>query len=264
MFPVRLHRTAAAVAGLVALPLLGGPTTPPAAAMAVPGPIHAGNTFGWYPVANRYEFVGPLGSAWRTRGNVRTQNGMLTLLSGSRGDVTATLNGNGHDRGRWEIRWRGRQYGDRHTAYRLQTSLVPVAANQQHCGAQDITFEDQLAGQNRASMSINTLPNHSYTASTRPRGQSFIGDHWHTFAVEVTPRRISWFVDAKVVSTETRPAALSGVPLTVQFRLAAAPGKRMDPARMQMDWLRYWTLAKPDARSTKAPAPHRMVNPTAC
>jgi hypothetical protein len=260
MLSVPLHRVAVAAVGLIAVPLLGAP----ASAMPVPGPIHAGNTYGWYPVANRYEFVGPLGPDWKTHGDVGTQNGMLTLLSGRHGNVSATLRGSGHDRGRWEIRWRGEQYGGGHTAYRLQTALVPVAAADRHCGAQDVTFEDQRAGHNRARFSIHALPDVSHQTTVRPRGQSFTRDHWHTFAVEVTPKRISWFVDARVVATETRPAALSGVPLTVRFRLAATKGATMNRARMQMDWLRYWTLRKPDSRSTAAPHPHTVVNRSAC
>jgi hypothetical protein len=260
MFSARLARTALATAALVALPLLATPAT----AAPIPGPIHAGNTFGWYPVATRYEFVGPLGSQWQTHGDVRTQNGMLTLLSGTSGDVTATLRGAGHSRGRWEIRWRGRQYGTKHTAYRLQTALVPVTPSARHCGAQDLTFEDQVAGRNKADLAIHALPDLSFTTTVRPRGQSFTRDHWHTFAVEVTGKRISWFVDAHVVATETRPAALSDVPLTVRFRLQSTKGERMDPARMQMDWLRYWTLNKPNDKSTKAPRPHKTTYAEAC
>ena len=32
-------------------------------------------------------------------------------------------------------------------------------------------------------------------------------------------------------------------------------GKRMNQSRMQMDWLRYWSLRKPNTKSTQAPAP---------
>ena len=67
-------------------------------------------------------------------------------------------------------------------------------------------------------------------------------DQWHTYAVEVTPARISWFVDASVIRTERRPKALSGTKFQVRFTMQAIKGKRMNPARMQMDWLRYWTL----------------------
>lgn len=260
MLSERLTRTAAAAAGLLALPLLAAP----AQAMPIPGPIHAGNTFGWYPAAQRYEFISRLGSDWKTHGNVRTQNGMLTLVSGTHGNVSATLRGAGQARGRWEIRWRGEEHGHRHASYRIQSALVPAARSARHCGGQDIVFENTRAGRNSADLAIHTLPDNSFTKTVKPRGQSFDRDHWHTFAVEVTHKRISWFVDAHVVATETRSAALSGVPLTVQFRLVATEGKRMDPARMQMDWMRYWSLRKPDDKSTKAPSPHRSTYGDAC
>jgi len=260
MLSERLTRTAAAAAGLLALPLLAAP----AQAMPIPGPIHAGNTYGWYPAAQRYEFISRLGSDWKTHGNVRTQNGMLTLVSGTHGNVSATLRGAGHARGRWEIRWRGEEHSHRHASYRIQTALVPSARSSRHCGGQDIVFENSRASRNRAGLAIHTLPDHAFTTTVKPRGQSFDHDHWHTFAVEVTGKRISWFVDAHVVATETRPAALSGVPMTVQFRLVAAKGKRMDPARMQMDWMRYWSLSKPDDKSTKAPSPRQTTYADAC
>ena len=89
-------------------------------------------------------------------------------------------------------------------------------------------------------------------------------DRWHTYAVEVTPRRISWFVDAHVVHSERRDAALSGVPLTVRFTMQAVPDATMEPSRMQMDWLRYWSLDTPNTKSTKAPRTKRGTYDDAC
>lgn len=228
-----------------------------------PGPIHAGNTFGWYPAAQRYEFVGPLENAWHKRGTgvVRTKNGMLTI--GARhGSVSATLDAAGHDTGRWEIRWKAKQYGSGRSSYTARTELVPAGGRPQYCGARNIALESYTFGRRKARFYIHNLPNLSFRAAKG--GTPFGGDHWHTFAVEVTPHRISWFVDAHVVSTEVRPEAISGVPLTVRFSLRAVPGKAMNPARMQMDWLRYWTLAKPDSKSVSAPAPTMGTNPQAC
>jgi hypothetical protein len=58
------------------------------------------------------------------------------------------------------------------------------------------------------------------------------------------------------VSTERRKAALSGVPFAARFTMQAADGKKMNSARMQMDWLRYWTLKNHNAKSVKAPRLH--------
>src|SRR5690242_6214491 len=95
---------------------------------AIPGPIHAGNTFGWYPTAWRDEFVGPLKSVWHKhgRGNLRTKNGMLTLHTGRTGNLKATLGMSGHATGRWVIRWKTRESRTGHAHYSVRTELVPA------------------------------------------------------------------------------------------------------------------------------------------
>lgn len=229
----------------------------------VPGPIHAGNTFGWYPAAARYEFVGPLGSAWRKSGKgiVRNQNGMLTLETETSGDLSAKLAGAGHATGRWEIRWRARKYGSGFPNYTVRTELVPAGDRKQYCGARNVALESYTLRHPRVKFYINNLPNLAFRAA---RGGAYSNNNWHTFAVEVTPKRISWFVDAHVISTETRPEALSGVPFTVKFSMDAPTGQRMNRARMQLDWLRYWTLAKPNTKSVAAPAPVKGTYLKAC
>ena len=78
MHPLR-SALAAAPVGLLAFTL--SPAVSPAQADHVhgaPGPIHAGNTFGWYQFGVfRQEFVGPKPGFWKQKGRgvVRTQNG---------------------------------------------------------------------------------------------------------------------------------------------------------------------------------------------
>lgn len=221
----------------------------------IPGPVHAGNTFGWYPTAWRDEFVGPMKSVWRRSGtgSVRTKNGMLTLNAGRRGRVAATLAMPGHDRGRWEVRWKAKQWGSAYADYTVRTELVPAGSRKQYCGARNIALESYTLAHPRLKFFINNLPDLAFRAAKGPTYAGYSGDHWHTFAVEVTPTRISWFVDARVVRSERRPEALSGVPFTVRFSIDAGTDKRRNPARMQLDWLRYWTLAKPNDKSVAAP-----------
>jgi hypothetical protein len=250
-------RTLAGVAALfLCLGVLTPMTSSSAREAAIPGPIHAGNTFGWYPAAKRYEFVGGLESVWKKRGSgiVRTKNGMLTLNGRGR-TVSATLNAPGHATGRWEIRWKSTQYSTSRTPYTVRTELIPAGDRKQYCGARNIALESYTHGRRKVQFYIHNLPDVAFRAAKGPTYAGFGGDHWHTFAVEVTTSHISWFVDAHVTSTERRPAAISGVPLTVRFSLVAVPGQAMNSARMQMDWLRYWTLAKPNDKSIAAPAP---------
>ncbi len=222
---------------------------------AIPGPVHAGNTFGWYPAAWRDEFVGPLKSVWHRhgKGKVFTKNGMFTMLAGHHGHVSATLDMAGHATGRWEIRWKARERKRGHGHYTLRTELVPAGDREQYCGARDIALESYTMAHPRMKFYIHNLPNLAFRAAKRRTYAGYSHDHWHTFAVEVTRSRISWFVDAKVVRSETRPEALSGVPFTVKLSMDGVPGVRMTPATMQLDWMRYWTLAKPNHKSVAAP-----------
>jgi hypothetical protein len=255
-------KTRLALLLLVCAALLG-PVAPTWAHHASPpGPVHAGNTYGWYPVARRDEFVGPLQSVWRKRGHgvVKTRNGMLTLAA-RRGSVSATQDLPGHATGRWEIRWKSKQYGTGRTPYTVKTELIPAGDRPQYCGARNIALESYTHGRRKARFYVRNLPDLAFTAGKAGR---FGGDRWHTFAVEVTSKHISWFVDAHVIRTERRPEAYSGVPLTVRFSLRAVPGHAMNPTRMQMDWLRYWTLAKPNDKSIAAPAPTMRTYRRAC
>jgi hypothetical protein len=228
----------------------------PTAERQAPGPIHAGNTFGWYGhggLVYDETFVGPLNhKRWHVEGPgaVRTQHGMLTLNTATRGTVSAQMTIPGRAYGRWETRLRQRQYGHKNTPYRVLTELVPVTKEGEGCGEQNVALNRFKMGGDEVNFYIRTRPDNLFQASLkRGLGQ----DQWHTYAVEVTPKRISWFVDAHVVRTERRPDALSGRKFQVRFTMQAVKGKRMNKARMQMDWLRYWTLQAPNERSTKAP-----------
>jgi len=177
------------------------------------------------------------------------------MRAGKGRSTTVTLRGAGHRTGRWELRWHGYSRGNEANHYRMTSSLVPARKAERRCGP-DITFQDVTLPESRARFTLRPGTGTEYTASTASRGESFGGrEHWHTFAVEVTHKRISWFVDAHVVATETRTAAMVDVPLTVQLRLEPTTPGKGDDVRMQLDWLRYWTLRKPDSKSTKAPAP---------
>lgn len=265
LLPARARRVAVAgVTLLLALTL--APSAVAHHAGAEPGPIHAGNTYGWWKGGHitRWEFeTGRLADVWKVegRGVVRHQYGMLTLNTARRGSVSATLAGRGRAYGRWEIRLRSARFERSHTNYRVVTELVPAGDREQHCGARDIALENYQIGRRYSTFYINTLPDNSFVAR---KSMNLVDNRWHTFAVEVTRKRISWFVDAHVVRSERRGAALSGVPLTVRFTMRGVKGQRMNKSRMQMDWLRYWTLEAPNTRSVKAPGTELVTNRSAC
>lgn len=260
---LRTARRLGAVALAVALPVSLAPATQADHANP-PGPVNAQTTYDWGKPAWQDDFVGPRKKIWAVRagnGNVRNQHGMLTLNTGRSKTTSATLRMKGHETGRWEIRLRQRAYERGHTPYRVRTELIPAGNRDQNCGARNIALESFKLGGNRAHLYIRNLPNLSFNAHT---GLNLGRDVWHTFAVEVRAKRISWFVDGHVLRTERRSAALSGVPLTVRFSMAAQKGQRMNQGRMQMDWLRYFTLRKPNSKSVDAPQTRKAVYRRAC
>ena len=108
---------------------------------------------------------------------------------------------------------------------------------------------------------VRTLPDRQFTFSRKVDVRSRA---WHTYAVEVTKKRVSWFVDTKVIRTERRSAALSGVRYKPRFRIVGHPNARMNSSRMQMDWVRYYDLDRPNAKSVKAPRMNKGRYADAC
>jgi hypothetical protein len=224
-------------------------------------PTNAGKIFRWGLAAWKDEFKQHLSRTWQVNHPklVRNQVGMLTLDATARsGSVTATVAGHAHRYGRWEARVRSQQWSGGHTPYHVVWELVPVGAY--HCGARSIVLSDYVPHTKRATMFVRNGAD-QFTAGL----QRNLGDYqFHTYAVEVTKSHISWFVDTHVIMTERRPAALSGAKYKIRFRLAGKPGARMNPSRMQMDWVRYYTLKRPNAQSIAAPRMTRGTYPDAC
>ena len=231
--------------------------------VALPGPINAQTTFGWGKPLWQDDFVGPRKGLWRVKGPgaVKNQVGMLTLNTATRRSVSATLTGHAYRTGRWEIRLRSRRYATAFEDYRVVTELIPAGERKQHCGARNVSLETYRLGRNKARFYLRNRPDIQFTAKRR---LGLGADRWHTFAVEVTNKRISWIVDTHVVASERRAAARSEALFTVRFKMKAVPGARMNPSRMQMDWLRYYTLQKPNSRPMVGPRAKRGTYGKAC
>lgn len=232
--------------------------------------VHAGASYGWYPVKHRYEFKGgrQAPKEWRRTGpgKLYQQNGMLTLVGrkGRAGSVRTTWKGVGYTKGRWEVRMRTARESSGKADYRVLVSLVPTRKKERHCGAQNIDFLDYSPKHaHTAKLNVRTLPSYRFLAKEKLR-RKVGGDEWHEFAVEVDKTHISWFIDAHVVRTERRPAALSGASYTMQAALVAQPGKAMNKTRLQLDWARYWTMKKKSSKSLKAPRTTQMRNQHVC
>ncbi|MFZ2502148.1 MAG: hypothetical protein WAW88_05720 [Nocardioides sp.] len=263
---MRHHRARSVLTfSTIVLALLGGGLSPASADhVSNPGPVNAQTTFGWGKPLWQDDFVGPMKSIWKVEGPglVRTQVGMLTLNTATRGTVSARLTEHAARTGRWEIRLRQRRYSSQHANFRVLTELVPAGKREQNCGARNISLNNFALGSHRVRFYARNLPD--LTFRTVKRRMNLSNDKWNTFAVEVRKHRVLWFVNSHVIVRERRAAAISGVPLTVKFTMEAVPGERMNVSRMQMDWLRYYTLQRPNSRSVAAPPATQAVNHDAC
>ena len=255
---MRLHRlarhTTSLLTGVLATAALaavgtatGGTTTPrPVDATTV---MNAAKIHHWGLSQWHYGFTETrLGSDWKVAsspgtdgtglfrpGQVNLQHGMLTI-NGTAGAVSGSAELLGHARvaGRWETRLRSNQYSTAGHGYRVVAALVPSAGRPGHCGAQDVNFAKFTIGSSRANVDIHNLPD--------------VLDHY----------------GKSLETTDRRPDALSGVPLSVSFRLEATDGSGMNPGRMQMDWIRYYTMARGVTTGLPAPQPYRSRYADAC
>ncbi len=255
-----LHAAGAALAGLASTVVLtAGPST---AAMTVSGaepgtdsevptsPTNAAKVFQWGLAAWKDEFIDPLSTEWAVSDPslVRNQNGMLTLEgTATSGTVSATVATHARRYGRWEARVRSDVRDSGGTPYRVVWELVPGRGDR--CG-DGITLASYSVGDPVAAMDIRTRPGARFTDDASLDLEQYA---WHTYAIEVTRDHISWFIDTEVVMTERRPEALSGRWFRMRFRLVPEDGARMDFTRMQMDWARYYTMARPGALPIEAP-----------
>jgi hypothetical protein len=266
-----LGRALTAAALVVAVPLLGGGSPSPVAANTSagpqPGPVNAANTYLWGNAAESWDWEeGESTDPWQIysdgTGRASIFVAMLALDSGdtnwdNSGTVKATLGNAGHTYGRWEARVRGPIWPTGHSSYTMSFGLVPARDRDRKCGAPSVNLGTWTGYQSATTIGV-TRGGTSWQAT---RQLSHTRDNWHTLAVEITPTRISWFLDAKVTATLRTRAAVPGVPLVPQLAMQAPSGAEMNHTRLTADWVRYYSLARPDARSVDAQAPKQSKAP---
>jgi hypothetical protein len=261
-----LPRRAARALALALAALLVLPLSASRADHHIPntGKTFAAYEYGWYPIHYVEHFVDGLPRNYVKHGPgvVKTQYGLLTVVSEGDQTTGVTLRREAHDRGRWEIRLRGKRFESGDTDFTVAAMLVPSGNQSYDCGARNIGFANFRPTGSRVGFHIRNLPNLSFEAELGDLNLS--NNYWHTYGVEVTPRRISWFVDGKVRATERRSEALSGIPLALRLELQAVPGETMNDSRLQVDTVRYFTLKSPNDKSIRAPRPEQTTYEGAC
>lgn len=174
-------------------------------------------------------------------GRVAMRNGAMQLSSApdggtSRGSLRATLQGNTQQYGRWETRVMPMTTARGTVDYRIRAELVPADAAQ-GCSGPAITLFDVAPSQSQVTIGA-TSANGSQWTRTVP-GVT-INNAFHAFAVEVTAKKITWFIDGKAVGRVTDRAAISGQPLTVRLTMQASGAETMRTTRTLVDWVRAY------------------------
>jgi hypothetical protein len=226
------------------------------AAMVQPGPVNAANTFKWGPMAERWEWeAGESTDPWQIysdgTGRSSIYMAMLALESGpqggqmvSTGTVKATLQNAGHTYGRWEARVRGPIFQSGNADYTMGLDLVPTCATAATpCTGPSVNLGTWTGYQSPTTIGVCK----GTTAWSTTRSLARNRDNWHTLGVEITPKRIVWFIDAKVAAVLNNSSAVPGVPLVPQLVLRGKPGDvRMNRTKLTADWVRYYTLKQKD------------------
>jgi hypothetical protein len=192
---------------------------------------------------------------------VGQQIGMLTLKAGPNTDLLWTT-ATDHKRryGRWEARVRTKVFERGNAQYRVFFELIP--AGPYRCGAKNLVLATYKPKSPIVSGYKRTLDNNQFSFQVDPEATTA---EFHTFAIEVTPDHVTWFVDKKPRMTERRDAALPAYRYKVRFRMVQEnPSVVHNESWLQMDWVRYYTLERPNAKSIAAPESNRGTYSGAC
>ena len=188
------------------------------------------------------------GRAVKWGGGVQLESaGNRRPWAGDHGTTTLTLQDESASRGRWEVRHRTDVEEGSATPYRDLIQLVPADGG---C-ARSIT----IAEINPNGDTITIAANAGGSAWTRtfdgyPQGR----EHPRNYAVEVTAKKITWFVNGKVVGTLANSAAIPTEAMTVRLGLVGGDAdQEMNHTTMIFDWVRGWDLKKGE-KPPKGPA----------
>jgi hypothetical protein len=156
------------------------------------------------------------------------------------GGSTLTLVDQPAARGRWEIIERSYQYEHGARDYTFLLELIPADPDDYDCGAHNLTIARVSPGDDRVRVGVNA----GSTAWDRTLQGYRQNGTSHTYAVEVTGHRITWFIDGRSVASVAASAAIPRVPMTVRMRLVGDGTTEMNKSVVKVDWVRSYDLKR--------------------
>ena len=179
-------------------------------------------------------------------GRVAHRNGGVMLDSqrdrsgrGDFGTTSLTLHGNAMAYGRWEAKMRFKRGETGARDYHARIELIPNSPKDYACGAHNITVADVLVG--GSSIHIGATNGTKQWRATRQ--MTVPEDRAVTFAVEVTPRHVTWFYKGSPIGTVKSRAASSDIPMTMRLSLVGDQNYEMNKTTFMSDWQRGFDLS---------------------
>ena len=201
---------------------------------------------GAYVGANRrggrwIEHSNGTGRAVKYGGGIEFHSGERYEGARDRGDTTLTLADKPARLGRWELRERFRLPERSGTGYQFVVELVPEGTLADECPAYTLTLGRSVPGEGRIRIGVDTG---KAAWNKRLLGYGRVEKEPRLYAVQVTGRAITWFIDSRAVATLAAPAAIPKVPLTLRMRLEGKDGTEMRKSDLLIDWVRHYDLTK--------------------
>lgn len=179
-----------------------------------------------------------------------------------RGTTTLELEGKPAMRGRWELRERIHFYPTRDAPggdhYTFVVELIPEDPALYDCGRRNITIARAEVGGSSVRIQANA-GNKAWSKSVGGYGRGDGEDRF--YGIQITKKRITWFVNGKVVGSLRSAAAVPKVPMTVRMKLVGKGNTEMKKSDVRIDWVRSFDLSKGKKTPTRPglgkPGPYR-------
>lgn len=187
-------------------------------------------------------------------GRVTMRNGGMLLRSdgyGSaagapHGNVWATVTGAADRFGRWEVRGSTTPDAGSGPRYRVRYELVPLTQTGRRCGNDGIVIAETRGPGSPISFGVRGSTGTTYGGSL-PRTQTGAS----SFAVEVTKKHLTWFVNGVAVGTVRDRSVLPKGPMVMRISMLAEGTSTMVGAKSTVDWARAYTLKRGKKTLTK-------------
>jgi hypothetical protein len=186
------------------------------------------------------------GRVAKTGGGVEFHSGERYVGAHDFGSTTLTLRDKPLKRGRWELKERIRmkqyeQFDERGgQRYDFVVELVPDDLSLDPCSAPVITVARAEVGGSRIQIGVDAGPARWRKTYNDARTENDV----RFYAVQVTGRRITWFINGRAVASLGAAQAIPDVPMTMRMRLDAPGTTEMKKSYVLIDWVRGYDLKR--------------------